>query len=267
MAPIPIFTKSPINAAKAEGVTPKTVDVPGSRGAPNRPDAATTTAPPPTNTAQYPAPQPGARPSPPNPTPTTTHIATAYSQYTPATATAGFAPGAGMSPPPPQPGAVPTPPSRTAIPPPPRAGESISPCASKGVDANAIPNPTTMPPQASIPPPAAPYRPRGTAVATGPAGPGPTSLYEGSPGADLSNPSQGYQQGGYQQQGFTPAGPLGYQQQQQPQQQSLGSDWGQGSQLENEEEGVWGIAKKWAQTAGNNIAAAESEVWRRINKG
>jgi hypothetical protein len=31
-------------------------------------------------------------------------------------------------------------------------------------------------------------------------------------------------------------------------------------------EGVWGAARKWAQTAGDKLSAAENEVWRRINK-
>jgi hypothetical protein len=33
-----------------------------------------------------------------------------------------------------------------------------------------------------------------------------------------------------------------------------------------EDESVWGTAKKWANAAGNSLAAAESEVWKRINK-
>ncbi|GJC86641.1 hypothetical protein ColLi_09479 [Colletotrichum liriopes] len=32
------------------------------------------------------------------------------------------------------------------------------------------------------------------------------------------------------------------------------------------EEGVWDTAKKWAQAAGGSLAAAEQEVWKRINK-
>jgi len=33
-----------------------------------------------------------------------------------------------------------------------------------------------------------------------------------------------------------------------------------------EDEGVWGSAVKWAQTAGKKLSEAESEVWKRINK-
>lgn len=32
------------------------------------------------------------------------------------------------------------------------------------------------------------------------------------------------------------------------------------------EDSVWGTAKKWAVAAGNNLAAAEHEVWKKINK-
>lgn len=32
------------------------------------------------------------------------------------------------------------------------------------------------------------------------------------------------------------------------------------------DEGVWGAMKKWGTTVGNNLAAAENEVWKRINK-
>lgn len=33
-----------------------------------------------------------------------------------------------------------------------------------------------------------------------------------------------------------------------------------------DDEGVWGAAKKWASAAGEGLAAAEQEVWKRINK-
>jgi len=33
-----------------------------------------------------------------------------------------------------------------------------------------------------------------------------------------------------------------------------------------EDESVWDTAKKWASAAGNSLAAAEGEVWKRINK-
>ena len=34
----------------------------------------------------------------------------------------------------------------------------------------------------------------------------------------------------------------------------------------DEDDGVWDTAKKWAVAAGEGLAAAENEVWRRINK-
>jgi hypothetical protein len=35
---------------------------------------------------------------------------------------------------------------------------------------------------------------------------------------------------------------------------------------ETDDESVWGMAKKWATTAGNNLAEAENEVWKRFMK-
>jgi hypothetical protein len=35
---------------------------------------------------------------------------------------------------------------------------------------------------------------------------------------------------------------------------------------DDEGEGVWSAAKKWASAAGESLAAAEHEVWKRINK-
>lgn len=37
-------------------------------------------------------------------------------------------------------------------------------------------------------------------------------------------------------------------------------------QNNEEEEGIWNTAKKWAAAAGDSLAAAEQEVWKRINK-
>lgn len=34
----------------------------------------------------------------------------------------------------------------------------------------------------------------------------------------------------------------------------------------DDDEGVWDTAKKWAVAAGDSLAAAENEVWKRINK-
>ncbi|KAF4121134.1 hypothetical protein GMORB2_2096 [Geosmithia morbida] len=35
---------------------------------------------------------------------------------------------------------------------------------------------------------------------------------------------------------------------------------------DNDDSSMWGQARKWAAAAGNSLAAAENEVWRRINK-
>lgn len=45
---------------------------------------------------------------------------------------------------------------------------------------------------------------------------------------------------------------------------TAGADSEQGRQ--SPEEGVWDTAKKWAQATGQKLAAAEGEVWKRINK-
>lgn len=257
MAPIPIYTQSPVNPTKADGATPKTAESPDSRSTTRRQEATTTAAPPPTSTSPYPAPQPGARPAAPTtaPTPsvTATHVRTVSSKYAPAAATAGTAPGDG-SPPPPQPGAVPTPPGRTSLPPPPKAGESIASQQGRETAANAYPSPTTMPPQMGIPPPTAAHLGIGTSTNAIPQGPRPTSLFEGDAGPGPGTNPPGYQQEAYQPAGLAPAGYSGYQR------PSGGSGSGE------DDEGAWAAAKKWAQSAGTSIAAAEDEVWRRINK-
>lgn len=35
---------------------------------------------------------------------------------------------------------------------------------------------------------------------------------------------------------------------------------------DSQDESVWGTAKKWAYAAGDSLAKAENEVWKRINK-
>jgi hypothetical protein len=47
---------------------------------------------------------------------------------------------------------------------------------------------------------------------------------------------------------------------------SLGGTSGGGGGSEEGDGGVWDTAKKWAYAAGEKLSAAESEVWRRINK-
>ncbi|KAI1467288.1 uncharacterized protein F4812DRAFT_58022 [Daldinia caldariorum] len=117
MAPIPVYTDSPITATKASGVTPQTAP-------PSTTSRPTPTSSSPTSSSQaYPPAQPGAAPSLP------TATAAVNSNIPPA----------------PQPGAVPIPTGvpRANIPPPPKAGERLV----------SIPYPQQM----SIPPPTAPY--------------------------------------------------------------------------------------------------------------
>lgn len=35
---------------------------------------------------------------------------------------------------------------------------------------------------------------------------------------------------------------------------------------DGQDDSVWGTAKKWASAAGDSLAKAENEVWKRINK-
>ena len=102
MAPIPIFSNSPIVASKADGISPKTTP-PGPAATTTAPST-TTTAPTPTTTAA--APQPGAVPfpaptgiaiptqpsAPPAPTPVAAPATTTPAAYAPPAPTAAPAP-------------------------------------------------------------------------------------------------------------------------------------------------------------------------------
>lgn len=58
--------------------------------------------------------------------------------------------------------------------------------------------------------------------------------------------------------------PPGYQQNVgQQQQRSYRDDEGA---YDSQDESVWGTAKKWAYAAGDSLAKAENEVWKKINK-
>ncbi|KAK1765661.1 hypothetical protein QBC33DRAFT_516547 [Phialemonium atrogriseum] len=99
----------------------------------------------------------------------------------------------------------------------------------------------------------------------------------------LGNPSgPSYSAGGFEQSGAQShranslANPPGYQQyvsasevngDQRAGYDSLGFSGRGSTGPDEDEEGVWDSAKKWAQTAGGKLSAAENEVWRRINKG
>ncbi|KAH8673744.1 hypothetical protein BX600DRAFT_508983 [Xylariales sp. PMI_506] len=228
MPPIPTYSNSPV-AAKGAGTTPQTE----AQSSPEQPASAAAAA-----TATTPAKtlaRPGAAPFLPAVTPTSRISAT----YIPPTATAG------NEPPPPEPGAFPLPSSaRSHLPPPPKVGEKfIPPEATSGPESGSMPYPRQM----GIPPPTATYPAQYhgmsiTAVSTSEHG-----------GEGLEHPP-GYHQD-------THASEL---------------DRFQRSAMERREydfqsppeegEGIWDTAKKWAQSTGEKLAAAETEVWKRINK-
>ncbi|KUI64813.1 hypothetical protein VM1G_00291 [Cytospora mali] len=241
MPPIPIYSKSPINAAKAVGTTPQTSEKAVQDAPPN-------SSPPTTTAAQgYPPAQPGASPSLPAPT-----GSVAQSQYSPAQATPTQPLPGSQGPPPPQPGAFPVPPgtATSTLPPPPRAGE---PTAAPQVQ------PVPYPPQMQIPPPSGTSAPlqaaqRGTSTAT-------TSAFAAAP-SPLEHPP-GYQQNAYagEMDRYQRARQDALEAEERSRRGSLGGGDGAAG------EGVWDSAKKALMAAGEKLADAEHEVWKRINKG
>ncbi|KAM0562087.1 hypothetical protein ACHAPJ_002531 [Fusarium lateritium] len=241
MPPIPIHTTSPIVAAKPSGITPKTAhpeDPEKSAGAPASNESPTST---------YPAAQPEARPSMPAPTGAAQPFA--HVQPTPTRAVVD------SSPPAPQPGAVPEPPNGAQLPPPPKAGETLR---------EAQTQPTHMPPQMSYAPVssgseyAAPHSATTTAPGPSPmAGLGPTAVLGGGSGSDFTHPP-GYQQNVHASE-FTSS-------QRAAHEASVAQERRPSLIGDEEGEGVWSAAKKWASVAGESLAAAEHEVWKRINK-
>ncbi|KAK6864885.1 hypothetical protein PG995_001413 [Apiospora arundinis] len=247
MAPIPVYTNSPVVATKPDGVTPQTAASDASRSKKQTIPAATTT-----SQSSYPQAQPGAAPSLPVQTMAPQAQATSF-QATPTQ------PLGTQGPPAPQPGAAPTLAGMTShLPPPPKAGEKYVP----------PPPPTTSqaasapyPQQMGIPPPtmAYPAQQLGTVTAVA-----PSSAYAQAPSGIIGQPGNqssldhppGYHQN------VNAAGLDQYQRQAIARNESADR-----RQQDNpEEEGVWGVAKKWAAGAGEKLVAAESEVWKRINK-
>ncbi|KAI8952045.1 hypothetical protein F4801DRAFT_253388 [Xylaria longipes] len=245
MAPIPVYTNSPITAAKADGVTPKTAS---SSDAPCKTNKASSS-PSPTSActpSTYAAARPGAAPS--LPAPTGPARAQAYApvqvQPTPTTSIAS------ASPAPPQPGSVPV----SSLPPPPKAGEKYQlPTQAPAPAAATI----RYPHQMAIPAPTAPQpsQQRGTST---------TAMASSSPyGTQMPFTTTGI--GGHDAQSFSH--PAGYQQNA----NASELDRSQRSAMEQREQdgsgdGIWGAAKKLAQQTGERLAAAESEVWKKINK-
>ncbi|KAI9902500.1 hypothetical protein N3K66_001852 [Trichothecium roseum] len=223
MPAIPVYSKSPINAAKPSGVTPQTAS--SDQNDATAPPATATSMARPTTTQSYPEAQPGATPMMPEPTPVQS------SQQS--------------GPPPPQPGAVPVAPgTKSPLPPPPKTGEKLQPTQTSAT--------MPMPPQMSYPPPSSTYTgsTSSTAIASGPQ---PTFL-QGS--ADYSHPP-GYQQDTHASEFSS--------HQRAAHNASLSQDSGNVFS-DGDGEGVWDTAKKWASAAGGRLAAAENEVWKKINK-
>jgi len=252
MPPIPIYSKSPINAAKASGVTPQTAAEANNPLDAREPTTITT----PTKTRQgYPAAQPGAAPS--LPAQTGTVQASRYA-VEPPTPTSGLE---GRGPPPPQPGAVPlVPGSRSTGPPPPRVTQ-----APRLADTSPASHPSAvqMPPQMGIPTPTMPFSQRGTStdqVAASSYSARGQEQAEHQPSIvnSLEHPP-GYQQN---------ANASTFSSHQRAAHDTLQySNRADNDNPSGEEEGAWDSARKWAQAAGGKLQAAESEVWRRINKG
>lgn len=242
MPAIPVFSASPINASQAEGATPQTARPEESQKAPEAPTTTTSAA---ASQQGYPAPQPAAAPSLPAQT-GAPQPAQDVLQPTPTQSLHD------AGPPAPQPGAVPVPPSGVAshLPPPPKAGESQQ-----------VPQTTatSMPPQMSYPAPNATF-PSGagssTVTASLPSGPRPTSLQEAGPAQSYSHPP-GYHQDVHASDFSS--------HQRAAHDASLAQNSGTFDDG-GDDESVWNTAKKWATAAGNSLAAAENEVWRRINK-
>merc|ERR1712000_81225 len=236
MPAIPVYTASPLNAATADGQTPQTAQ-PGEQPSQQPASASATTTSTPVQSG-YPAPQPGARPTQPPP-PAPTGLAQDQTSFQPTPTQSLPVDG----PPPPQPGAAPVPPT-SHLPPPPKVGEKLQ-----------HPPPTTasaLPPQMSYPAPTSQYAAgKSTTTAHLPPGPTPTSLYAG--GGDH---------------------PPGYRQDVHASDMSSAQRAAHEASVRDnsnvfetgDDEGVWGTMKKWGTTVGNNLAAAENEVWKRINK-
>lgn len=251
MPPIPIYSHSPINAAKADGVTPKTVE----KGRPSDP--------PPTKTARvpYPPAQPGAVPSLPAPT-----GAASAQQKEPRPEPTPTQPlGYQEVPPPPQPGAFPVPPGApstgppqarpTGLPPPPKAGDNLTQAAggqSSGTGTGA--GTSYYPPQMAIPaPPSAATQGAQRGTAGNAFVPAPSPL-EHPPGYQ-QNPTAG-ELNQYQR-----AAQEALEREEQERRRVPGTgEAGEGG-------GVWGSVKGAMAAAGEKIAAAEEEIWSRVNKG
>ncbi|OLN93961.1 hypothetical protein CCHL11_03469 [Colletotrichum chlorophyti] len=244
MPAIPIYKESPINASKPSGATPQTKEPQAAENPSGFPE------PPSTRQHPYPPAQPGAAPSLP--------AQTASAQAYPALRPTPTQQTDGVSPPPPQPGAVPVPVAvKSTLPPPPKAGQTYQPPAPTPATQATVP----YPPQMAIPPPTMSYTAQGGSSTSTAAdgsqttGPRPTPL-GGDPASSLEHPP-GYQQD---------VGATEFNSHQRAAHDAAVASSAERGYPAQSDEGVWDTAKKWAQAAGGSLAAAEKEVWRRINK-
>ncbi|CAG8955187.1 hypothetical protein HYFRA_00007203 [Hymenoscyphus fraxineus] len=263
MSGIPVYTSSPISAAKKpSGVTPQTTALPSQAQNPSEDPFTVPTQPHPNSTltsaskassSSYSLAKPGiaAFPAP------TFSATQRYAPLQPTPTTQGESSG----PPPPQPGAFPTP-VKKSIPPPPKAGESYQAQQTPAPPQTAS-MPQPYPPQMSIPPPTAPFggqQPRSSTSTTQNASSSyPVQLSSSGDGASrrsLEHPP-GYQQNVY-------ASDLTSEQRRamEAANASRENSGGMGEQGE----GVWDALGKMAQQAGAKIAETEASVWRSINK-
>ncbi|OBT40752.1 hypothetical protein VE00_09267 [Pseudogymnoascus sp. WSF 3629] len=264
MSGIPVYTQSPITAAKANAPTPQTAapETSTKASAPSNNPATTTAVP--TTTSPY-APLPG-QAAVPAPTGSLGPPTGPANNYTPSPTTPSKT--ADQGPPLPQPGAVPTPPGRakSPLPPPPKVGEKYTPPG---------PTPQTTsppyPPQMGFAPPANQYQP--TATASRPTGNYPTMLPvqgQGVAGGQAERRSfehpPGYQQNPYG------GGMSGDQYSGAPRpshsaQSGQSGQWHRAGDIDDNggEESIWETAKKWATTAGGKLAETEAEIWKRVN--
>ncbi|KAH6998827.1 hypothetical protein BKA56DRAFT_665367 [Ilyonectria sp. MPI-CAGE-AT-0026] len=248
MPAIRIYTASPINPTKASGVTPQTAAPDGTEA---QVGAAQTAYSP--NT--YPDAHPGAQPS--SSVPTGTSWAPSIPRITPST-TAVY-----VSPPGPQPGAVPTAPRRGCdLPPPPKVGESLRTEQCQPTQAPRSPQMTAYAPLGV---PEVPARRSSASIPI----PSPflDPLGGRSDGGDLSHPPGYHQNVNASEFNSTQreAHDLAIARED-AQRRSISHRVSVAIEGGDDDDGVWGAAKKWASVAGEGLAAAEQEVWKRLNK-
>ena len=258
MSGIPVYTSSPINAAKKPtAVTPQTTALP-----PSQVSGGSTTLNPTPSTmtsmskASYQPAQPG---TPAFPAPT----GAAAQRYAPLQPTPTTKHDTDNGPPPPQPGPVAT---MSSIPPPPKSGEKYHPPpqqTSAPKPLGSLPQP--YPPQMAIPPPSEalggqPHRSTPTTNASSFAHPVslPFSTDE-APRRSLEHPP-GYHQNVY-------ASELTSDRRRAMEANNNSTLRGNFDRVGGEDdEGVWNTLGKMASQAGTKIAETEAGIWRSINK-